>query len=61
MNVLLLMIPMALALGLIFIFGFIWALKTGQLDDLQTPALRILNDDITKKNNPREDSSSWKK
>jgi cbb3-type cytochrome oxidase maturation protein len=45
MNILFLMIPMALLLGLIFVAGFIWAVNNAQMDDLETPALRILNDD----------------
>jgi len=27
--------------------GLIWAVRSGQMDDLQTPALRMLNDDDT--------------
>lgn len=40
------MIPMALALGVIFVVGFFWAASNGQLDDLETPAHRILYDDL---------------
>ncbi len=46
MNILFLMIPMALGLGALFIYGFFWAVSNGQMDDLETPALRILNDDL---------------
>lgn len=44
MNILFLMIPMALLLGSIFVGIFFWAVSQGQLDDLETPAHRILND-----------------
>ncbi|MBC7372154.1 MAG: cbb3-type cytochrome oxidase assembly protein CcoS [Bdellovibrionaceae bacterium] len=44
MNVLYLMIPMAFALGLGFVAAFFWATSHGQFDDLETPALRILDD-----------------
>lgn len=40
------MIPMALFLGVAFVAGFFWATSNGQLDDLETPAHRILNDDL---------------
>jgi cbb3-type cytochrome oxidase maturation protein len=32
-------------MGLIFLIAFIWAVKKGQLDDLETPAHRMLFDD----------------
>lgn len=44
MNILFLMIPMALLLGLVFVGIFFWAASSGQLDDLETPAHRMLND-----------------
>ena len=47
MSVLLMMIPMALLLGAAFVAGFFWATSNGQMDDLETPAHRILNDDFT--------------
>lgn len=45
MNIILLMIPMALVLGVGFVTAFIWATSKGQFDDLETPAHRMLNDD----------------
>lgn len=50
MNILVLMIPMALILGLGFVFAFLWATSKGQFDDLETPAHRILKDDNERKN-----------
>lgn len=47
MSVLLYMIPLALLLGLIGLGSFIWSLKTGQYDDLDGAAQRILMDDET--------------
>jgi cbb3-type cytochrome oxidase maturation protein len=50
MNVLVYLVPMALGLGLIGLFAFLWSLKAGQYDDLEGAALRILdNDDLTEK------------
>ncbi len=57
MNILFLMVPMALGLGALFIYGFFWAVSNGQMDDLETPALRILNDDlVTSKKQHRKES-----
>lgn len=53
MNILFLMIPMALILGFVFIAIFFWAVSNGQLDDLETPAHRILNDNQKQPNTER--------
>lgn len=49
MNILVLMIPMALLLGIGFVAAFLWATSKGQFDDLETPAHRILIDNERKK------------
>lgn len=45
MNALLWLIPAALALGLFGLFTFLWTVRSGQYDDLQGSAERILIDD----------------
>ncbi|MDI1345574.1 MAG: cbb3-type cytochrome oxidase assembly protein CcoS [Pseudolabrys sp.] len=45
MNVLIYLLPMALGLGLLGLFGFMWALKSGQYNDVEGAALRVLSDD----------------
>lgn len=45
MNGILLLIPIALALGLTGLVAFFWALKDGQFEDPDGSALRILIDD----------------
>jgi len=45
MSVLIYMIPIALFLGLLGLGAFIWSLKSGQYDDLDGSAQRILMDD----------------
>ena len=45
MNALLLLIPLSLLLLVAAIWAFAWAVKRGQFDDLDTPALDILQDD----------------
>lgn len=45
MNVLLYLVPLALALGGIGLAAFLWSLNSGQYDDLEGSAARILSDD----------------
>jgi cbb3-type cytochrome oxidase maturation protein len=45
MEGLIYLIPVALLLGLIGLAAFMWALKSGQFDDLDGAAERILFDD----------------
>lgn len=45
MNILFALIPLAIILLVFAIWGFFWAVRTGQFDDLDTPAVRILLDD----------------
>ena len=45
MNVLVYLLPMALALGLTGVAAFLWSLRSGQYDDVEGAALRILDDD----------------
>jgi cbb3-type cytochrome oxidase maturation protein len=55
MSIIFLMIPMALLLGAAFVYGFFWSTSNGQLDDLETPAHRILNDDLVHINKQRKE------
>ncbi len=45
MNVVLLLIPIALLLGLAGLAAFLWALRSGQFEDLDGAAMRILEED----------------
>ena len=45
MSVLIYLIPIALGLGLIGLVAFIWSLRSGQYDDLDGAARRILFDE----------------
>jgi cbb3-type cytochrome oxidase maturation protein len=45
MGILYLLIPLTVIIMIIAIWGFIWAVKNGQFDDLDGPAHRILMDD----------------
>ena len=45
MSILLLLIPLSLLLVGVAAWAFAWAVRRGQFDDLDTPALDILGDD----------------
>lgn len=45
MNIITYMVPIALGLGLGFVGLFVWTARSGQYDDLETPAVRILIED----------------
>lgn len=45
MSMLLILVPVSLALLGVAIWGFIWAVNTGQFDDLETPGWDLLTDD----------------
>lgn len=45
MNILFLMIPLSLLLGAGFLAAFIWNVRTGQIDDTETPPQRMLEDE----------------
>ncbi len=45
MTILMFLIPVALLLGGLGLFAFLWALRSGQYDDLDGAASRILFDD----------------
>lgn len=49
MNILIYLIPIALVLGLIGLAAFIWSLKSGQYDDMDGAANRILIDENEEK------------
>ena len=45
MSVLLVAVPVAVLLASSGVIAFLWAARRGQLDDLETPPLRMLLDD----------------
>jgi cbb3-type cytochrome oxidase maturation protein len=49
MSIVILLILCSISLGVAFLIAFVWWAKSGQANDLETPAYRILFDD--KKNN----------
>jgi cbb3-type cytochrome oxidase maturation protein len=49
LEILYLLIPLAMILLVVIAAFFIWSVKSGQMDDLEGPAYRILMDDDTVK------------
>lgn len=45
MDILYLLIPLAVIIMIIAVAAFMWAVKSGQYEDLEGPAHRILMDD----------------
>ena len=45
MSVLYIVLPLAMVIVGVAVTAYIWATRSGQLDDLETPALRMLHDD----------------
>jgi cbb3-type cytochrome oxidase maturation protein len=46
MNILLLLAPFSVVLGLMAVGAFVWTLRSGQYEDIQGAAARILIDDV---------------
>lgn len=45
MNIIFLLAPISVALGLLAVGAFLWTLRSGQYEDVQGAAARILIDD----------------
>jgi cbb3-type cytochrome oxidase maturation protein len=45
MDLVFLLLPASLVLATVAVIGFIWCARSGQFDDLETPAHRVLFDD----------------
>jgi cbb3-type cytochrome oxidase maturation protein len=48
MNYLVVLVPVAILLGLVGLAAFLWSLRSGQYDDLDGAAERVLLDDDDK-------------
>lgn len=45
MEIIYILIPLSIVLVVLAVFAFSWAAKSGQFDDLDSPALSILDDE----------------
>ena len=59
MSIIFILLPISLVLGLVFLGAYLWSAGSGQFEDLETPALRILNDDIDE--STLKGRNTWKK
>ena len=46
METIFVLLPLALLIAVIAVGFFIWAARSGQFDDLETPPVRMLFDDV---------------
>jgi len=58
MVVLYIALPVAVLLAAAAVAAFIWVTRTGQLDDLDTPAVRMLFDDEPRPENKEEEEQN---
>jgi cbb3-type cytochrome oxidase maturation protein len=49
MEIVFLLLPLALILAALGALAFIWSVRSGQFDDLETPGLRMLNDETERR------------
>ena len=45
MTVLYLVVPLALLIVAVGVAAYLWAVRSGQMDDLETPGVRVIRDD----------------
>lgn len=45
MSVLFVVVPLALVIVAVALAGYLWAVRSGQMDDLETPGVRVIRDD----------------
>jgi cbb3-type cytochrome oxidase maturation protein len=45
MTILYLVVPLALVIVSVGVLGYLWAVKNGQMDDLETPGIRVIRDE----------------
>jgi cbb3-type cytochrome oxidase maturation protein len=45
MTILIFLVPLALSLGGLGLAAFLWTLRSGQYDDMEGAAVRVLSDD----------------
>ena len=56
MSILYLIIPLSVLLVLVIVWIFLWAVRSGQFDDMEGPAHRILMDDEVVQNKESTDT-----
>lgn len=54
MEIIIVLLPLALGMGILFVGIFLWAVKAGQYDDVETPRYRMLLDENTGLKDPEK-------
>lgn len=54
MEILYLLVPLAVILAIVIVWAFLWSIRSGQFDDLEGPAHRILMDEDDAPRRPPE-------
>lgn len=49
MEIIFILLPISLCLAITALLAYLWAVRGGQFDDLDTPAIRAIFEDETKK------------
>jgi len=58
MNVLYFLVPLALILAALGVWAFVWSVKSGQFEDVETPGIRMLFEDEIASPDPASDEHS---
>ena len=53
MNIVFILLPLAISLAIVALAACLWALRNGQFDDLETPAMRVLFEDLPEDHDKR--------
>ncbi len=61
MEILYLLVPLAVILAGVIVWAFLWSIRSGQFDDLEGPAHRILMDEDDAPRRARDDKPARKK
>ncbi len=61
MEILYLLVPLAVILAGVIVWAFLWSIRSGQFDDLEGPAHRILMDEDDAPRRTQDDKPSRQK
>ncbi len=61
MEILYLLVPLAVILAIVIVWAFLWSIRSGQFDDLEGPAHRILMDEDDAPRQPPENKPARSK
>lgn len=54
MEIVYVLLPLSLVLALLGLGGYLWSVKSGQYEDVETPQIRMLFDDEDREREDRE-------